>query len=25
MSPEPKCGVVDTAALIQWLEKELGP
>lgn len=25
MSPEPKCGVVDTTALIEWLEKELGP
>ncbi|WP_213948738.1 chemotaxis protein CheW [Luteibacter sp. dw_328] len=25
MSQEPKCGVVGTAALIEWLEKELGP
>lgn len=25
MSLEPKCGVVDTTALIEWLEKELGP
>jgi hypothetical protein len=25
MSKEPKCGVVDTAALISWLEQELGP
>jgi len=25
MSPEPKCGVVDPTALIEWLEKELGP
>ncbi|MET0936909.1 MAG: hypothetical protein ABWX83_13015, partial [Luteibacter sp.] len=25
MSQEPKCGVVGTTALIEWLEKELGP
>lgn len=25
MSQDPKCGVVDTTALIDWLEKELGP
>ncbi|SEV84080.1 hypothetical protein [Luteibacter sp. 329MFSha] len=25
MSLEPKCGVVGTTALVQWLEKELGP
>jgi hypothetical protein len=25
MSQEPKCGVVATTALIEWLEKELGP
>lgn len=25
MSIEPKCGVVGTTALTQWLEKELGP
>ncbi|UPG86931.1 chemotaxis protein CheW [Luteibacter aegosomatis] len=25
MSKEPKCGVVETAALIRWLEQELGP
>jgi len=25
MSLEPKCGVVGTTALMQWLEKELGP
>lgn len=25
MSLEPKCGVVGTTALIEWLEKELGP
>lgn len=25
MAHEPKCGVVDTAALIEWLEKELDP
>lgn len=25
MSLEPKCGVVQTTALIEWLEKELGP
>ncbi|MGY3229722.1 purine-binding chemotaxis protein CheW [Luteibacter sp. HA06] len=25
MSQEPKCGVVATTALIDWLEKELGP
>lgn len=25
MSQEPKCGVVNTTALIEWLEKELGP
>ena len=25
MSTEPRCGVVSTTALIEWLEKELGP
>jgi hypothetical protein len=25
MSQDPKCGVVGTTALIEWLEKELGP
>ncbi|WP_369927299.1 chemotaxis protein CheW [Xanthomonas sp. NCPPB 2632] len=25
MSQDPKCGVVDTIALIEWLEKELDP
>ena len=25
MSLEPKCGVVGTTALIEWLEQELGP
>lgn len=25
MSKEPKCGVIGTAALIEWLEQELGP